>query len=77
MNHQELWIFSILGMPFLYVMLRIMNLRDIYVLRKKGVILIWASRIRMGMVLIEPSMERRQVICIVSRSREWACETEP
>ena len=59
-------------------MLRSMNLRDRYLrLLKRGKILVSASRARMGEVLIEPSMDRRQVFCIVSRSRKWACEAEP
>jgi len=62
---------------FLYAVLRSMNLRARYLrLMKRSGILVSASRARMDVVLIEPSTERKQVFCIVSRSCKWACEAE-
>ena len=45
-----------------YIMLRSVNLRARYLhLMKRGEILVSASRARMGVVLIEPSMLERKV----------------
>jgi len=66
-----------LGMviSFLYVMLRSMNLRARYLrlMMRDGIL----AMARVGVVLIETSIERRQVFCIVSRGRKWAYEPEP
>jgi len=60
---------------FIYAILRSMNSRYLR-LMKRDRILVSTSKARMGVVLIERSIERRQVFCIVFRIRKWVSEAE-